>query len=124
MNNEPKIIVKFEQVAFAYAQRSVLENVTFSIKENETVVILGPNGGGKTTLLKLMLGLLEPSYGTISLFDRSPKKARKFIGYMPQYTQLDSLFPITVREVVLMGRVEKHFFGRKEKEVNEIPFEA
>jgi zinc transport system ATP-binding protein len=79
------------------------------------VCIVGPNGGGKTTLVKLILGLLEPSVGEIRVFGKPPKTARSRIGYMPQHLLYDPLFPVTVSDIVLMGRLRngglRGFFG-------------
>jgi zinc transport system ATP-binding protein len=99
-------VITFENICFSYGSVSVLEDVSFSIMERESVCIVGPNGGGKTTLVKLILGLLEPSAGEIRVFGHSPKAARKRIGYMPQHLLYDPLFPVTVRDIVLMGRLK------------------
>lgn len=98
-------LVTFENVSFSYNGTSVLEDVSFKIQERTFISIVGPNAGGKTTLLKLMLGLLKPSQGIIEIFGQPPEKARPRIGYMPQYVQFDPNFPVSVLDVVLMGRL-------------------
>ena len=97
--------VRAEHLSFAYDSEQVLTDIDLSIGAKDFVCLVGPNGGGKTTLLKLMLGLLKPASGTIRVFGAAPEKARRRIGYMPQYTQLDPKFPVTVNDVVLMGRL-------------------
>jgi zinc transport system ATP-binding protein len=94
-----------ENVSFAYKQNKILEDVTLFIHKGEFASIVGPNGGGKTTLLKLILGLLKPDQGRIRIFGEPPEQVRQKIGYMPQYAPLDMNFPATVMDVVLMGRL-------------------
>ncbi len=103
MNNSH--IISANNLSFSYNGETVLENVNLTINENDFVWIVGPNGGGKTTLLKLMLGLLKPKTGSIKIFGDSPQKARRYIGYMSQHILLDSQFPVSVLDVVLMGRL-------------------
>ena len=100
-------IVEFEDVSFAYDGMVVLEDVNLHIHDKEFVWIVGPNGGGKTTLMKIILGLLTPSGGSVEIFGTSPLKARSRIGYMPQHAYLDQRFPITVLEIILMGQLKK-----------------
>ena len=100
--NQP---IKIENLNFAYGPVSVLENAQVEINDREFISVVGPNGGGKTTLLKIMLGLLEPQSGSISVFGKVPTLGRKQIGYLPQYTSLDAKFPVTALDVVLMGRL-------------------
>jgi zinc transport system ATP-binding protein len=95
----------FDHVCFSYGPQTVLDNVGFSIADGESVCVVGPNGGGKTTLVKLILGLLSPNSGEIRVFGESPKTARRRIGYMPQHLLYDPLFPVTARDIVLMGRL-------------------
>lgn len=115
MKNNP--IVSLKNVNFSYGPGiPVLEDVSFEIMGNETVCMVGPNGGGKTTLLNLILGLLKPDTGTISVFGEKPEKARIRIGYMPQYTQFDSDFPVNALDVVIMGRVNRRLWGRYSKD--------
>ncbi len=99
--------IQIENINFSYGRNSVLENANLIIEDKEFVCMVGPNGGGKTTLLKLILGLLEPQQGTISVFGNAPILGRKQIGYLPQHANLDSKFPVTVLDVVLMGRLGK-----------------
>ncbi|MEA2121612.1 MAG: Manganese transport system ATP-binding protein MntB [Dehalococcoides mccartyi] len=75
--------------------------------------IIGPNGGGKTTLLKLILGLIQPDCGSIKVLGKSPEDARPEIGYVSQYHLFDRDFPISVLEVVLMGRYAKRGLARR-----------
>jgi zinc transport system ATP-binding protein len=98
-------VITVENLTFAYSNTPVLKDVNLHIRDKEFVWIVGPNGGGKTTLLKLMLGLLQPDAGSIRIFDRPPEKGRKFIGYMSQSVSLDRQFPATVTDVVGMGRL-------------------
>ena len=100
-----KNVVTVSHVSFSYDGVPVLEDVSFTIRERSFISIVGPNAGGKTTLLKLMLGLLQPSRGTIEVLGMHPAKARTRIGYMPQQVQLDLQFPVSVLDVVLMGRM-------------------
>ena len=97
--------VTFENVSFAYNGENVLEQVNLSLPSREFVWIVGPNGGGKTTLLKLMMGILKPSQGKVKVFGEVPSNVRQLIGYMPQESQLDLKFPFRVIDVVLMGRL-------------------
>ena len=103
MSNYP--IISANNLSFSYNGEIVLKNVNLTINENDFVWIVGPNGGGKTTLLKLILGLLKPKIGDIKILGNSPQKARKYIGYMSQHILLDSQFPVNVLDVVLMGRI-------------------
>ena len=104
MNSQP---IHLENVDFAYGPVSVLENATVTLGDKEFVSIVGPNGGGKTTLLKIILGLLDPQSGRVSVFGNAPEVGRKWIGYLPQHANLDSKFPVTATDVVLMGRLGK-----------------
>ncbi|MBK9118137.1 MAG: ABC transporter ATP-binding protein [Phycisphaerales bacterium] len=109
-------VVKLQNVSFAYGAVPVVQDVSFALAPGDFACIVGPNGGGKTTLLRLMLGLLQPQSGAVHLFGRPPIAARRRIGYMPQYTQLDPQFPALVRDVVRMGLLHNWhlgpFFGR------------
>ena len=102
--NEKNEIVRFDDVYFNYGDYTVLEDISFSILEDDMLAVIGPNGGGKTTLLRLILGLLKPSRGTIKLFGENPAKTRKFAGYLPQQKAINFNFPISVFDTVLMGR--------------------
>ncbi len=97
--------VKFEGVTFSYDDTKALENVSFEINEKEFAAIIGPNGGGKTTILKLTLGLLDPQRGTVSVFGTPPAASRRRVGYVPQQPQFDENFPVTVMDVVLLARL-------------------
>ncbi len=99
--------IQIENLDFSYGRISVLEQASLSVADKEFVCMVGPNGGGKTTLLKLLLGLLEPQAGTVSVFGESPTAGRKWIGYLPQHAHLDSKFPVTALDAVLMGRLGK-----------------
>lgn len=98
-------IVRLEDVWVQFDGLSVLEGVNLSICEYDFLGIIGPNGGGKTTLLKVILGLLEPDRGTVRVFGDAPERGRKYVGYVPQFSLFDRDFPISVWDVVLMGRM-------------------
>ncbi len=102
-------IIELRDVSFGYSSVPVLSNVDLSINRGDMVSILGPNGGGKTTLLKLILGLLEPDRGSVLVAGGPPRENVRYLGYVPQYSKFDDKFPITVREVVLTGRLSKPF---------------
>lgn len=107
-------VIEFQHVDFGYHQQMILEDITFSIQAGEFVGIIGPNGSGKTTLLRLLLGLLSPQQGQVLLFNQPVVVGQNTIrlGYMPQrISQLETRFPITVQEVVQLGRVHSHSFG-------------
>ncbi|MGO9108493.1 MAG: metal ABC transporter ATP-binding protein [Thermoguttaceae bacterium] len=98
-------VIEVRNVSFSYQATPVLEEVNLTIYDRESVCIVGPNGGGKTTLLRLLLGQLQPTQGEILIFGDPPEQARSRIGYMPQRSEYDTLFPVTVLDVVLMGRL-------------------
>ncbi|MDD4816345.1 MAG: ABC transporter ATP-binding protein [Victivallaceae bacterium] len=105
--------IEVDKLYFRYAESSpVLEDVSFTVNSGDVGCIVGPNGGGKTTLLRLICGLLRPTSGAISIFGRSPAAARRRIGYMPQSVAPDPAFPIGAGEVVLQGvlRSCRHLF--------------
>lgn len=97
------VVVSLERVSFTYAGVDVLRDVSFDFHAGDFVGIIGPNAGGKTTLLKLILGLLRPDSGSIRVLGVSPNEARGLVGYVPQYAHFDRSFPIRVRTAVTMG---------------------
>ncbi len=105
-----KNIIELKDVSFSYSKELVLEHVNLNIHQGDYLGIIGPNGGGKTTLLKIMLGLLKPTSGSVHLFGKELSTFNEWskIGYVPQKAaSFDSKFPATVYEVVSMGRYGK-----------------
>jgi zinc transport system ATP-binding protein len=102
-----KIAIEIKNLSFFYEKTAVLHDVNLIVEEGEFVGVFGPNGGGKTTLLKLLMGFLKPKQGSISLFGQPPQQGRSCVGYVPQSIRIDRQFPITVEEVVQMGCLSK-----------------
>ena len=100
-------VISFDQVSYAYGHSNVLEDITLEIEEEEFFGVIGPNAAGKSTLLKLMLGMLKPDSGEISVLGKSPKKASQNIGYVPQFPSFPRNFPVKVMDVVLLGCMGK-----------------
>ena len=96
-------IIEVRDLAFHFDHNPVLSEVNLQVARGDFLAIIGPNGGGKTTLLRLILGLLQPNRGSVRLFGRPPGKSATRIGYVPQHGTLATGFPATVEEVVLMG---------------------
>jgi zinc transport system ATP-binding protein len=94
-----------DSVDFAYEGTPVLQGANLRVQRGQMVALVGPNGGGKTTLLRLMMGLLEPDRGTVRLTGRAPIEVGQRIGYVPQTLTFDRQFPITVLDLVLLGRL-------------------
>jgi zinc transport system ATP-binding protein len=103
-------ILKIDQLDFAYRDRLILKHVQLDIPRGARICLTGPNGGGKTTLLKLILGLFPPTRGAIRIDGLSPRQAvgaGNIIGYLPQRIAITQSFPISVRQTVLLGLVGK-----------------
>lgn len=113
--------IQIENLDFSYGSVPALEQVNVTIGEREFVSVVGPNGGGKTTLLKIMLGLLKPEAGRVSVFGAMPTVGRKWIGYLPQHASLDAKFPVTTMDAVIMGRLGKTrnlgFYSRRDHDI-------
>ena len=105
MTEQTAPVVEAHDVSFGYDSRLVLTEVNFTVHSGEIVAVIGPNGGGKSTLVKLLLGLLDPQQGTLRVFGKQPSAVRSKLGYVPQYSAFDTRFPINVYEVVLTGCV-------------------
>ncbi len=110
--------VEVKNLYFKYDKEWILEDINFTLNDKEFMAIIGPNGGGKTTLLKLLLGFLTPNKGEIKIYDKSPKENREIIGYVPQHTNFSLDLPITVFDIVLQGRLKKgkFFYNNLDKE--------
>ena len=99
-------VIEITDLCYRFGGRHwVLDDVSLTIDRLDFASVIGPNGGGKTTLIKLLLGLLEPDRGTIKVLGTSPERARPRVGYLPQHATIDARFPIKVVDVVLMGRL-------------------
>ncbi|MGB9937125.1 MAG: metal ABC transporter ATP-binding protein [Methanobacterium sp.] len=96
--------LELEEINVKFNGTAILENINFSVDKNDFVAIIGPNGGGKSTLLKTVLGLIKQDKGNIKILGKGQKEANKLIGYLPQKSYFDLSFPINVFDVVLMGR--------------------
>ena len=114
MATKEKSAVSISGLTVKYGRTTALSGVSLEINECEYLGIIGPNGGGKTTLLKSILGLVLPAYGKIEVFGKKPGSTGELIGYVPQVTTLEKNFPVKVGEVVLTGRLNPglRFFHR------------
>lgn len=99
--------IEINEVSVYYEQVLALKDISFSIEEGEYVGIVGPNGGGKSTLMKALLGFVPLQTGTIQIFGENPSDYKGQIGYVPQFSKVDRNFPISVEEVVLMGTMKQ-----------------
>jgi len=100
-------VVRLENVWVSYNGTPALEDINLRVDEHDFLGIIGPNGGGKSTLLKVVLGLIRPQRGTVTVLGNPPARSRSSIGYVPQYSNYDHNFPVSVIEVVMMGRYGK-----------------
>ena len=100
-------LVGFDRVVLGYGKRPVMEDVSFQVPRGDFLGVVGPNGSGKTTIIRAMLGTLTPIAGTVT---RDPELR---FGYVPQRDHVDSFYPLTVRDVVIMGRYDRIPIGRR-----------
>lgn len=110
--NPAELAIRVRDLSFAYEDRQVLTDVALDVWPFDSVCVVGPNGGGKTTLMKLIIGQLTPDSGEVLVFGKKPEQNRTLIGYVPQYAVYDRQFPISVKEVVCMGRLGNSLTGR------------
>ena len=114
---EENAIIRLQDVSVSFDRRVVLRDIDFTIDKGDFVAITGPNGGGKTTLLRVILKLLKPSSGKVVYFNEGKPAKRLHIGYLPQKNMIDVRFPITVGETVRSGMLHG-FFGRHHNDRN------
>jgi zinc transport system ATP-binding protein len=114
-------IVEIRDNGFSYNGQPVLQEVNLDVRHGDFIAVIGPNGGGKTTLFKLILGLLTPDQGFIRVLGLPAHKASHFIGYVPQEIHGNRSFPITAMDVVLMGTLKPgmRLKGRSERDRTE-----
>ena len=98
-------VIRLEDVCAGYEGDTVLEDINLRVYAQDYIALIGPNGGGKTTIMRVILGLLQPSNGQVEVMGLPPKEGRAFIGYVPQSQLSDQKFPINVWDVVGMGRL-------------------
>lgn len=117
------IAIRIEDLSVILKGKEILKNINFTLKEGLFLGIVGPNGGGKTTLIRAILGLIRPSSGTINIFGQNPASLlgeKVVFGYLPQHLNIDPNFPASALDIVLMGRYRKtglfRWPGRKDRE--------
>lgn len=98
-------VIEIRDLSFFYNDQPVLQDINFEVKEGDFLAMIGPNGGGKTTLLKIMLGLFSPAKGSVRVFGKPPKEVSHRIGYVPQDVDINLRFPVSALDVVLMGKL-------------------
>lgn len=106
-------VIDIKDLSFSYDKQMILEDINLKVEAKDFLAIIGPNGGGKSTLLKLILGINTLKKGSISVLGKEPSKSLTQIGYVPQNTNINTDFPIKVIEVVMMGHVggKRPLFG-------------
>lgn len=108
-----KTILSCQNIGFKYDKRPILENISFDVDERDFIILIGPNGGGKSTLIKIILGLLSPSNGCIKYPNEKIFNSQSSIGYTPQNVNININFPIQVMDIVLMGFFKKNNLRNK-----------
>ncbi len=111
--NDGQTLIKLDKISAAYGSQVVLHDISLDLSANQVLGIAGPNGGGKTTLVKIVLGLLKPLSGEIAFFRGGKACSHLSMGYLPQQNTFDHSFPVTVKEVVLSGVLGSRPFRRK-----------
>lgn len=112
-NDTNNILISVEQLSVAYQHHIVLHDVNLKVYKNDFLGVIGPNGGGKTTLIKCILGLMKPQGGNIRFYKNGAEVNHLSMGYLPQYNIIDKKFPISVEEVILSGlNIQKSLIGR------------
>lgn len=112
--------IELQDLSYRYASRLVLSKVDLRLNENGFYVIVGPNGGGKTTLLRLIMGLYNPTVGSVVIEKKPAKMARGRVGYVPQKLAFDTSFPLSVEEFVLSGAISKlRWYGMWPKKIRQ-----
>ena len=108
--------IELRHLYFRYDREWVLEDICATIEEGEYIAIIGPNGGGKSTLLKLILGLLKPTKGEVLLYGQPPHKVKELVGYLPQHINFNLDVPLMARTVILQGRLNarKYYYNRED----------
>lgn len=119
-----KPVIDIKNLWFSFNGEPVLQNVNFTLHYKEFLAMIGPNGGGKTTLLKLILGLLKADRGKIRVLGQNPRQAAHRIGYVPQDIHINKNFPISVLDVVLMGRLRSGISWSHHKKDDRITAQA
>lgn len=105
-------VIQLEGISAGYEGDTVLENVNLQVDAQDYIALIGPNGGGKTTIIRVILGLLKPFSGLVNVMGLPPKEGRAFIGYVPQSQLNDQAFPINVWDVVGMGRLKSGWWNQ------------
>jgi zinc transport system ATP-binding protein len=118
-----QIMIDIRDMDAGYENEPVLENINFTVYEADFIGLIGPNGGGKTTLIKVLLGLIIPSRGCVSIKGLPVAEGRRYLGYVPQVVEFDRQFPISVWDVVQSGRLGKrgllHPYNQADKQIVE-----
>lgn len=118
-------VISVRNLWAGYDDDVVLEDINFSVKAHDFIGLIGPNGGGKTTLMRVLLGLVKPMRGQVAIMGKPPELGREHIGYVPQIIDFDRSFPITIFDVVRMGRLgHRRLFQRYNTQDNEIALAA
>jgi manganese/iron transport system ATP-binding protein len=110
---DPAPLLVVDDVSVAYGRDVAIEDVSLTVAGGEAIALIGPNGAGKSTLLKTILGLLPVAEGHVTVLGRRPQEARRHVAYVPQADTLDAEFPVSVLQVVLMGRYRTIGWGRR-----------
>lgn len=109
-------LIGIDDITVRFDSKTILDHVSLSVDKGDFMAITGPNGGGKTTLLRVMLRLLKPSTGKVTYFRDGEETKRLKIGYLPQKSNLDTRFPITVGEAIKSGQIKGLFYSRSKKD--------
>jgi zinc transport system ATP-binding protein len=116
-NSFKQLVLDIKNLSFSYERDTILEDISLELLPHDFLVVIGPNGGGKSTLMKLILGMLHAKHGTIKIFGMPQKSGIQKTGYVPQNTNINTDFPIKVIDVVMMGAArDKKFFFRRSNE--------
>jgi zinc transport system ATP-binding protein len=117
-------VISIDNLWFSYDQTPILEGINLQVEPQDFLGLIGPNGGGKTTLIKALLGLVKPQQGRIEILNRPVALGRRYVGYVPQWLEFDRQFPVRVLDVVRMGRLGRgklfrRYNGQDEKIVQD-----
>lgn len=115
MHSHNNSLIALQHISMRYDRKAILKDIDLEIKQGDFIAVTGPNGGGKTTLLRILLKLLKPTAGSVNYSFHSPSD-RQPIGYLPQKNLIDHRFPITVKEVINLGLMAVKNLTKQEKE--------